>query len=140
MSTNEPSVSHRKTVAGSDRSFGLVFAAVFLLIGLFPSLHGGSVRLWAIALASVFVAAAFSVPHVLSPLNRLWLRFGLLLHHVVSPVLMAVLYYGAVVPTGLLVRAFGKDLLRLRRDPELTSYWVVREPPGPPQGTMSKQF
>ena len=80
------------------------------------------------------------MPRVLAPLNIIWFRLGLLLHHVVNPVIMAVVYYGAVVPMGLLLKARGKDLLRLKRDPDATTYWIVRDPPGPAPGSMKQQF
>jgi predicted membrane metal-binding protein len=140
MAMNEPILSHRKISVGSDRNFGIVFAVVFTLIGVLPSLHGGEIRWWALVIAAAFGVCAFFAPRLLQPLNRLWFRFGLLLHHVVNPVVMALVYYGAVVPMGLLLKAFGKDLLRLKREPEAASYWIMREPPAPPPGSMAKQF
>jgi hypothetical protein len=77
-------------------------------------------------------------PRVLHPLNRAWLALGLLLHHVVNPVIMALMLYGAILPMALLLQALGKDLLRLKREPQATSSWIPREPPAP--GSMSKQF
>jgi hypothetical protein len=140
MVANEPVVSHRKVVAGSNRSFGLVFAAFFTLVGLLPAVHGTPVRFWALGIAAVFAAAAQWAPGVLQPLNRLWFKLGLLLHHVVNPIVMAVLFFGTILPMALLVRATGTDLLRLRREPESTTYWIPREPPAPASGSMSKQF
>lgn len=140
MATNEPVVSHRKVVAGSDRSFGLVFAGFFALVALLPTLHGAPVRWWALGLALAFVAIAFIAPRVLHPLNRVWFALGLLLHHVVNPVVMAVMFYGAILPMALLLRALGKDLLRLKREPQAASYWIAREPPAPAPGSMNKQF
>ena len=140
MAANEPVVSHRKVAAGSDRSFGLVFAGFFLVVALLPLIHGGTVRWWALGAAATFAAAAFFVPSVLRPLNRLWFKLGLLLHHVVNPVVMGVMFYGAILPMALLLRALGKDLLRLKREPDAKSYWIAREPPGPEPRSMSKQF
>jgi Saxitoxin biosynthesis operon protein SxtJ len=140
MAANEPVVSHRKVAAGSDRSFGLVFAAFFALVAFLPAIHGAPVRWWAIVVAGAFVAIALIVPRVLHPLNRLWFALGLLLHHVVNPVVMALMFYGAILPMALLLRALGKDLLRLKRDPQAASYWIAREPPAPAPGSMSKQF
>jgi hypothetical protein len=138
MTANEPVVSHRKVVASSDRSFGLVFAAFFTVVALLPALHGAPVRWWALAVAAAFAAIAFIAPRLLHPLNRAWYALGLLLHHVVNPVIMAVMFYGAILPMALLLRVLGKDLLRLKREPEATSYWIPREPLAP--GSMSKQF
>jgi hypothetical protein len=140
MATNEPVVSHRKVVMGSNRSFGLVFAGFFVLVALLPAVHGAPVRLWALAVASAFIAAAFFAPRLLQPLNRVWFALGLLLHHVVNPVVMAVMFYGAIMPMALLMRALGKDPLRLKREPDAASYWLARTPPAPEPGSMSKQF
>jgi len=76
----------------------------------------------------------------LRPLNRLWLRFGLLLHAVMNPLIMGLLFYGTVMPIGLLMRLFGKDPLNLKRDAQASSYWIMRTPPGPAPDTMSNQF
>jgi hypothetical protein len=140
VTTNEPIQTYRKTSVGSDRNFGILFAAVFALIALAPLYHGGPVRWWAVPICLLFLASAMFTPGLLRPLNRLWFRFGLVLHHVVNPVVMALLYYGAVVPTGLLVRTAGKDLLRLKFDKTAASYWISREQPAPPPGGMTKQF
>ena len=79
-------------------------------------------------------------PRLLHPLNRVWFALGLLLHHVVNPVVMALMFYGAILPMALLLRALGKDLLRLKREPQAASYWIAREPPAPAPDSMSKQF
>lgn len=140
MAASESTVSHRKVVAGSDRSFGLVFAAFFAVVALLPLVHSGAPRLWALAVAAAFGAVALAVPRWLRPLNRVWFAFGMLLHHIVNPVVMAVMFYGAILPMALLLRALGKDLLRLKREPEAMSYWIVRTPPGPAPHSMNKQF
>jgi hypothetical protein len=140
MSVNEPAVSHRRTIVGSNRTFGFVFAIVFGIIALLPLLSGRTPRLWACAIAGIFLGIALFAPRFLSPLNRAWFQVGLALHRVVNPVVMAVIYYGTVVPIGLILRARGKDPLRLKPDPDTTSYWIVRDPPGPPRGSMTKQF
>ena len=140
MAANEPVVSHRKVVAGSDRSFGLVFAGFFALVALLPLVHGGAMRWWALGVAAAFAGAALLAPRLLHPLNRLWFKLGLLLHHVVNPLVMAVMFYGAILPMALLLRVLGKDLLRLKREPAAASYWIAREPPAPAPGSMSKQF
>jgi hypothetical protein len=130
-----------KVKGSSDRSFGCVIGGAFLLIGLVPLLHAPHrPRWWAIAIAFGFVAFAQFRPELLAPLNRLWLRFGLLLHKIVSPVILGLLFYTTVLPVGLLMRAFGKDPLRLRADPAADSYWVMREPPGPSPESMTQQF
>ena len=125
----------------SDRGFGIVFAVVFALVALWPLTgENGAVRLWSAAVAIAFLAIAFLRPGLLAPLNRLWTRFGLLLHRIVNPIVMGFLFYLTVTPMALIMRALGKDLLRLKRDPEAKSYWIERTPPGPAPHTMSHQF
>ena len=140
MSVNEPIVARRQVSVGSNRSFGIVFAIVFAIVAAWPIMSGKPPRLWAAAVALAFVGVAFAAPHWLGPLNRIWFRLGLLLHHVVNPVVMGLIYFTTVLPTGYLLRALGKDVLRLRRDPVADSYWIVRRPPGPEPGSMSRQF
>ena len=127
-------------VAGSDRSFGIVMAAAFAVLALLNSWHGGRLWPWTGGLAGLFLAAALLYPAVLNPLNRLWLKFGLLLHKVVNPIMMAFVFFGAVLPTGLVMRALGKDPLRLKRQPDANSYWIERRPPGPAPKSMKDQF
>lgn len=122
---------------GSDRSFGLVFAVIFALVGLFPLTGGGGARWWALAVAAVFLLAALAASRLLRPMNRLWFRFGLLLNRIVSPVVMGVLFFGVVTPTGLVRRLFVADPLRQRLDPSASSYWI--EVSGP-KTSMRRQF
>jgi len=124
----------------SDRAFGLVFAAFFTLIAVMPVWRGGAVRLWALAVAAAFLVAALARPRVLAPLNRIWAAVGLFLHRIVSPVALAVMFFGVLTPTGVLMRLFGKDPLRLRIDRAAASYWIVRTPPGPTGESLKNQF
>ena len=124
----------------SDRVFGLVFAGVFSVVALWPLVQGEAIRLWAMLVAVAFLVLAIASPRSLSQLNRLWMRLGLLMGRVVSPVAIGIVYYLTVVPTGLIMRALGKDPLRLRFERELPSYWIKREPPGPNPKTMNDQF
>ena len=126
--------------AGSERTFGIVFSAVFAIMGLYPLWHGGDARIWMLIIAGVFLLAALVAPLILRPLNRLWSRFGLLLHKVVSPVIMGLMFFVAVTPTALIMRLAGKDPLRLHFDPEARTYWIDRRPPGPEPQTMRNQF
>jgi hypothetical protein len=140
MAASDPIQSHRKVVAGSNRSFGFVFAGFFLVVGLWPFLKGAPIRPWALALAALFLVAAVAYPRLLAPLNQVWFKVGRLLHHVVNPLIMGLIFVGAIVPTGLVLRALKKDLLALRRDPDAASYWIARNPPGPPPQSMPRQF
>ena len=125
---------------GSDRGFGIVFAVVSAAVGLFPLLGGEPPRGWLLALAGALLAVAFFRASWLAPANRVWFELGLLLHRIVSPVVMAMIYFAVVTPTGLIMRALGKDLLRLGRDPDAESYWIHRDPPGPGRDSMTDQF
>ena len=132
---------HQRPVSiGSERSFGLVFAAVFLIVALWPLLDSAPPRRWAIAVATLFVLCAFIAPKVLAPLNRLWFRFGELLHRIVSPIALGVIFFGVVTPYALVMRLFGRDELLLRKSSARASYWVRREPPGPPPDSFHNQF
>ena len=124
----------------SDRTFGFVFTVLFAVIGLWPLMGGGGVRLWSLALAGSFLALALVRPSLLRPLNRLWMKFGLLLHMIVNPLVMGLLFYVTVTPIGLVMRLVGKDPLGRRFDPAAESYWVLRDPPGPAPETMKNQF
>jgi hypothetical protein len=93
-----------------------------------------------LAVAAAFAAVAVLAPAWLAPMNRLWFRFGMLLHHVVNPIVMGVLFFAVILPIALLMRAFGKDPLRLKHDAQASTYWIAREPPGPAPGSMRKQF
>jgi len=125
---------------GSERGFAVVFTVVFVLVGLWPLLSGGPVRAWALLIAAAFLLAGFAAPGILAPLNRLWFRFGMALGRIVSPIVMGIIFFGTVMPTGLLMRLFRKDLLRLRFDPAAESYWIPRDPPGPSAESLKQQF
>jgi len=140
QSTHEAFSRDEKIVAGSDRSFGLVMAAALAAVTLLNAWHFGRLWPWTGALAALFLAAGLLRPLLLHPLNLIWLKFGLLLHRIVNPIVMALLFYGTVLPTGLVMRMLGKDLLRLKRQPDAESYWILRAPPGPAPETMRDQF
>lgn len=138
--THESYSRNESNVPGSNRSFGIVMAGAFLLLALVNWWHGGPSWSWTAGLAGLFLTVAWLYPAALRPLNWIWYRFGLLLHKLVSPVIMALLFYVTIVPIGLVMRVLGKDMMRLKRDPEHGSYWIVREPPGPAPETMKDQF
>jgi hypothetical protein len=125
---------------GSDKAFGFVFAVVFLVVGLWPLKGGEDPRAWALGLAIAFLLVALIRPTLLKPLNLVWFRFGLLLHKIVSPIVMALLFFAVVTPVGLLMRLTGKDPMHRRFDAKADSYWIPRPPPVPGQGGMTNQF
>lgn len=124
----------------SNRTFGLVFAVFFSLVGLWPMLWGQPLRIWALGLAGGFLIAALAWPAALGLLNRGWTRFGLLLHAIVSPIALGILFYGVFTPMGVFMRLAGKDSIRLKFDRNAESYWIRRDPPGPAPDSMTRQF
>jgi hypothetical protein len=124
----------------SDRAFGWVFAAVFAIIGGWPLLDGAAPRWWALAIAAAFALVAQLRPELLAGMNRQWMRLGLLLGRIVSPVALGILFYLVLTPLGALMRLAGKDPLRRKLDTAAPSYWLPRKPPGPPPDSMINQF
>ena len=125
---------------GSERTFGIVFAVVFVLIGAFPLIGGHAPRLWALGVGVIFLIAAFAFSAALRPLNIMWYRFGMLLHKIVNPLVMGVLFFITVTPIALIMRLVGKDPLNRQFDPNVSSYWVEREPGDLQPETMRRQF
>lgn len=141
LSTTHERLNLEERIIGpSNRSVGLVFSAIFTIIGLGPMGRGNSPRWWGVVTAVALLAMTFLSPWMLTPLNRAWLALGLALHAVLSPLVMGLLYYTTMTPLGLLLRLLGKDLLRLRIDPAAATYWIERAPPGPAPDTMRRQF
>jgi len=134
-------LSREQRIDGStDRAFGFVFASVFLIIAGWPLASGAAPRWWAVAVAVAFALVALLRPSLLAAPNRWWMRLGLLLGAIVSPVALGVLFYGVFTPIGAFIRLTGRDPLRLARDADASSYWRGREPPGPPPQSMERQF
>lgn len=123
--------------AGSPRGFGLLFVVVFALIGLWPLLGDGPVRLWSLVVAAVILVIALAAPFLLQPFNRVWHKFGLILGMIMTPVIMTVIFVLVFTPTGLLLRLFGKDPMTRRFEPKTKSYWIKRTTPA---GSMRDQF
>ncbi len=125
----------------SIKGFGITFAVVLAIIGLFPLAVGsGGARWWALALAAFFLGAGFFAPQLLKPLNRLWFKFGMLLHRIVNPLVLGLLFLVVITPTALGMRIFGKRPIPCHFDPDAESYWVPREPAGPEPAAMKNQF
>jgi Saxitoxin biosynthesis operon protein SxtJ len=131
---------HHEARAASPRAFGLMVVAVFVLIALWPLFGNAAPRWWAFAPALVAAALAWWTPQVFALPNRGWMKLGELLARVVAPVALALLYYGMFVPMGWLMRATGRDPLRLARDPAAASYWIERDPPGPAGDSLTHPF
>jgi hypothetical protein len=136
----EPDTVAEEAKRGSDRAFGYVFAAVFALIGCWPLTRLDLPYWQMLAVAAAFAAVATLAPALLRPLNAVWHRIGLALHAIVSPLVMGLVFFLCVTPIGVVMRLFGRDILSLKRRPDLESYWVVRRPPGPDPKSMINQF
>jgi hypothetical protein len=135
------SVRRKARLAGSsDRGFGLTVGGIFMLLGLWPLVHGFPPRWYFVGPAALLIIFGVIAPRVLAPLNHAWMRLGLMLHRVVAPVLMGIVFFGVILPTGVVMRLRGKDMLRLKLDPGATSYWIVRDPPGPAPDGLKNQF
>jgi hypothetical protein len=117
-----------------------VFAGVFIAVAALPLFHGESVRWWAAGVAIAFALVALVKPALLAGLNRFWIKLGILLGKVVSPIALGILFYCVITPIGLIIRFTGKDPLRLKFNPDADSYWIPRDPPGPAPDSMTNQF
>ena len=126
-----------KIEKSTNRSFGLVFFIVFLIIGLWPLANGGSVRFWSLIIALIFLFLGILNSKILTPLNVLWSRFGELLGIVIAPIVMGIIFFLVVTPTGLIMKMFGKDLLRNKFQINNESYWIKKEKN---KSSMKKQF
>ena len=124
----------------SERNLGITFAAVLAIIGALSWYRGGSHAFIWLAAAAFFLLLAFVWVAPLRPINLLWHRLGLLLFHVVNPVVMGLVFFLTVLPVGIIRRLLGKDPLRLKLDPAAKSYWQERRPPGPAGDEMKNQF
>ena len=110
----------------SNKSFGIVFFIVFLVISIFPLFNNGEIRIWAIILSIVFLILGLSNSSILTPLNKLWFKFAILLGSFVSPIVMGLVFFLVVTPTGIIMRIFGKNLLNLKRNNK-KSYWIKKK-------------
>lgn len=140
MSSHEPLKSHRNINVGSNKKFGFTFSFVFFVLSVLPwLLHGNPVKYWALIISIVFLLVTLFAENFLEPLNKIWFKFGQLLHSVVSPLIMGVLFYCVFTPIGFILRLTGKDILNLKFNAN-ESYWILRDPPGPEKGSMDNQF
>ena len=121
----------------SNRSFGLLFFIVFLAISLWPLKSQEDLRLWAFILALIFFVLGILNSKFLTPLNKLWMKFGIFLGSIISPFVMGVVFFMVVTPIGLIMRFLGKDLLRIKKSKFVSTYWISREKQS---NTMKKQF
>ena len=110
---------------GSNKSFGIVFFVVFLIIGLWPLLNNGDVRNWAVIISAIFLVLGLLNSKVLTPLNKAWFRFGIFLGNFIAPIVMAIVYFLVVTPIGILMKIVKKDLINLKKNNN-KSYWIEK--------------
>ena len=120
----------------SNKSFGLVFFFVFLIISFYPMINGGEPRYWSIVVSFIFLTLGLLNSSILSPLNKLWFKFGLFLGKIISPIIMGVIFFLVVTPIGFLMKLLGKDLINLKFNSE-KSYWIEKSGP---KSKMKNQF
>ena len=126
-----------KIQIGSNRNFGLVFFIVFLLIAIWPLLDGGIIRIWSLSISIIFLILGLINSKILTPLNKIWFKFGLFLGSIISPIVMGVVFFLVITPIGIFMKLLGKDLLNNKYDNKKKSYWIDREKT---KSTMKQQF
>ncbi len=116
----------KKNILPSNRNFGIVFTIVFLIISFWPLLNGEDIRYWTLIISIIFFILALFNSKILTPLNKIWMKFGLLLGKIISPIVMGVVFFFVVTPTGIIMKILGKDLLNLKKKNQNT-YWIKRD-------------
>ena len=129
--------SKSKIKIGSNRSFGLVFFAVFLITSLWPFTFDSNIRFLPAIISLIFLILGLMNSKLLTPLNKVWFKFGIILGAIVAPIVMGIVFFAVVTPVGFMMRIVGKDLLNKKYDNKKESYWIKRDKP---IGTMKRQF
>ena len=120
----------------SNKSFGIVFFIVFVIISLYPLVNQEDIRIWSLVIALIFFILALLNSKILTPMNKIWTRFGLFLGNFISPIVMGIIFFFVVTPIGLLMRLFGKDVLNLKKN-KFSTYWIKKTNQ---KSSMEKQF
>tara|TARA_B100001245_G_C22630636_1_gene310621 strand:+ start:186 stop:575 length:390 start_codon:yes stop_codon:yes gene_type:complete len=121
---------------GSNRSFGIVFFAFFLIIAIFPLFKNGDLRIWSLIVGIIFLVLGILRSEILTPLNRIWFKIGIILGNFISPIVMGFIFFFVVTPISLIMKLFGKDILNLKKNNK-ESYWIVKSGP---KSKMKNQF
>jgi hypothetical protein len=124
----------------SNRNFGLVFTIVFAAIAIWPMIQGGELNIWAGSISTVFALVTLFRPVWLQPLNCFWTHLGLFLHRIVNPIVLGIIFLFSILPIGLTMRFLGKDSLRLKRSPDLATYWIRRQGHSASEVDFRRQF
>ena len=126
----------KKIKVSSNKSFGIVFSIFFLLISVYPLLNNDPIHYWSLFVSFIFLVLGLMNSKILSPLNLLWFKFGILLGKIVSPIVMGIIFFLVVTPISIILKIFGKDVLNLKFNNNKT-YWIVKDGP---KSNMKKQF
>ena len=126
----------KKIKISSNRSFGIVFCAFFLIVSLYPLINEEPIRYWALIVSIIFLILGILNSNILSPLNKAWFKFGLFLGKIVSPIVMGIVFFAVVTPIALILKIMGKDLLNLKKS-KINSYWIAKTGP---KSKMKNQF
>ena len=129
-------MNKNKIKLGSNRSFGIVFFIFFLIIAIYPLLNDNPMRLWSLIIGLIFLLLGIINSKILTPLNILWMKFGMFLGVFISPIIMGIIFFLVVTPTGLIMRLLGKDVLNLKYNKN-KSYWIEKKGP---KSKMKNQF
>jgi hypothetical protein len=121
----------------SNRSFGIVFFVVFLFIALYPITYSEDIRIWSLIISFIFIILGLLNSKILTPLNKLWFKFGVILGKIISPIIMGIIFFLVVTPIGLTMKVLGKDLLRLKFNKKDNTYWIEKNGP---KSKMKNQF
>ena len=129
-------MENSKIKISSNKSFGIVFFTVFLIIAIWPLLNGSDIRYWSLIISVVFLILGILNSKILTPLNKIWFKFGILLGSVIAPIIMSIIFFLVVTPTSLLMKLFGKDILAIKKN-KSKSYWIEKSGP---KSKMKNQF
>ena len=129
-------MKNSKIKIGSNKSFGIVFFTVFLIIAIWPLLNGYEIRYWSLIISIVFLFLGILNSKILTPLNKIWFKIGILLGNVISPIVMSIIFFLVVTPTSLIMKLFGKDILGIKKN-RSKSYWIEKSGP---KSKMKNQF
>ena len=119
-------MKNSKIKIGSNKSFGIVFFTVFLIIAIWPLLNGYEIRYWSLIISIVFLLLGILNSKILTPLNKIWFKIGILLGNVISPIVMSIIFFLVVTPTSFIMKILGKDLLNLKKNTK-NSYWIKKQ-------------
>ena len=129
-------MNKKKIRISSNRSFGIVFFTVFFIVSIYPIFKGGDLRIWSLIISIIFLILGLLNSKILTPLNKIWFKFGVLLGNIISPIVMGIVFFIVVTPISLLMKALGKDVLNLKKNTN-KSYWIKKTGP---KSKMKDQF